>query len=464
MRNIETEKVVRNSKNKYLQTKNSKFKENNIQSVSSNTLKGKTISLKVEYLNINGEGVSTYQNKKVCVEGVLPNEEVLCKVETEKQNFLGCKLLKILKSNPNRILPKCIYSGKCGGCNFDYVDYKTSIEIKKQALKDCFSSLYDGQVDIVKSDNEFNYRNKISLCANKCLLGLKAKRTNEVIKIDKCLITSNKINEILPQISQFIKDLNSFSLKHVVIREIDKSLIITYVFDKVDGKKTQLVKEFSENLNQNQNFEVGVYININKSNHEILGKDWLHIFGIKTQTSVLNDIEFEVHPYSFLQVNNNIRDKIYNYIFENIRNEVVIEGYSGAGIMSCMLAKKAKQVFSVEINTQSYLNAEKTKHKNKVTNLININDSCQNVLPNLVQEYPNSIFLIDPPRSGCDQKTLQALKESEIKKIIYISCNPYTLKQNIGFLKDSYKIDSLKMFDMFPQTFHMETVAILSKK
>ena len=462
--------MKKNKKQKDIETSISKNNEITKQksnpdlSKKDDSLLGKSICVKIDSLNINGEGVSTYQDKKVCVNGVLVNEEVLCEVVSEKPTFLGCKLLQVLKPSSTRITPKCKYSQLCGGCNLDYVDYKTALEIKRNILKNYFLDYYNGQVDLVESDNQFNYRNKVSFCVKNSILGLKTQGTNNVIKIDKCLLASNRINDVISYIEEFVKKINSFSLKHVVVRDINNSIMFTFVFDKIDNKKINIIKEFCQDLNKKANFDFGAYINVNKSNFEILGKEWHHIYGLTIQKDILNNKEYEIHPYSFLQVNNNIRNKIYNYVFDNIKDEVVIEGYSGAGIMSCMLAEKAKQVISVEINTKSHLNAEEARLKNNILNLTNINDSCQNILPKLVEKFPDSIFLIDPPRSGCDLHTLEALKNSNIKKIIYISCNPYTLQQNIVYLKEAYKIESLTLFDMFPQTFHMETVAILARK
>ncbi len=165
-----------------------------------------------------------------------------------------------------------------------------------------------------------------------------------------------------------------------------------------------------------------------------------------------------------MQVNDDVKNNLYNEVLNNIHSSnVVIEGYSGAGLLSALISTKAQKVFAVEINKHATQDANNVKQQNSLSNLQNINGDCSIVLPKLIEKYPNAVFVIDPARNGCDKKTLQAVKNSNIKKIIYISCNPYTLKQNIVFLGDSYKITKLQLFDMFPQTFHIETLAVIEK-
>jgi 23S rRNA (uracil1939-C5)-methyltransferase len=165
-----------------------------------------------------------------------------------------------------------------------------------------------------------------------------------------------------------------------------------------------------------------------------------------------------------LSLIDDVRNDIYNVVLQNVDNREVIEGYSGAGLLSAIIAKKAKKVFAVEINKNATKDADYLKKINNLTNLQNINGDCSKVLPELAKQNPNAIFLIDPPRSGCDQNTLKAIKENNTSKVIYISCNPYTLKQNLKFLSDIYNIDSIQIFDMFPNTSNIESLAFLSKK
>ena len=123
--------------------------------------------------------------------------------------------------------------------------------------------------------------------------------------------------------------------------------------------------------------------------------------------------------------------RLYKTVQNEIKDEVVIEGYSGAGLLSGILCKTAKHVIGVEINKNATKNANKLKEANALSNLQNINGDCKNVLPVLAKQYKNAVFVVDPPRSGCDQNTLQAIIDNNISKVVYVSCNPYTLKQNI---------------------------------
>ena len=435
----------------------------NTNNLQLKDLLNKQITVKINSININGEGVSEYNNKKVCVDGVLPQEEVLCEVESQKASFLGCKKIKLINKNKNRVVPKCKYSGVCGGCNLDFVDYKNAASLKIQIIQDYFTDLYDGQVDFVQSNFDLGYRNKIAFFVFDNKLGLKQKASNKIVEIDKCLIASKKINNIVDSLKESLKYIKSKSLTHIVVRDVENTLIVSYVFKNYEEKSVSKLKQFVlTNFSCSQNI-MGFYVNINNKPSQILGDVWYHIFGLEYNLLKFEDKTIYIHPQSFLQVNEYIMKKIYKDILLEVENNLVVEGYSGVGIMSTMLTNKAKKVYSVEIDHQSYLSAEKNKKDNKIDNLININDSCHNVLPKLVKQNPNSVFLIDPPRSGCDKQTLDALNDSGIKKIIYISCNPYTLKQNLVYLKNNYKIQKLTVYDMFPNTSHVETVAILKR-
>ena len=197
--------------------------------------------------------------------------------------------------------------------------------------------------------------------------------------------------------------------------------------------------------------------------HIILSDKWQHLFGLKYLEDEFEGIKYNIHPYSFLQVNNKVKNDIYKYVLQKIDNQIVIEGYSGAGLLSAILSKKAKKVIGVEINKNATKDADNIKNLNNINNLENINGDCKSVLPDLAKKYSNAVFVIDPPRSGCDEKTLTAIKENNINKVVYISCNPYTLKQNVKFLSDKYKITDFEIFDMFPQTSNVESVICLEK-
>ena len=189
-----------------------------------------------------------------------------------------------------------------------------------------------------------------------------------------------------------------------------------------------------------------------------------NICGLKELKSTFKGLTFYIKPYSFMQINDEMRDKLYQKVAQKMDGGVVVEGFSGAGLLSAILSKNSKWVYSIEINSSANLDAEKTKNANKIVNLTNICGDIRVELPKIIEEHKDATFVIDPPRSGVDNGTLDLLKQCKVKRIIYISCNPYTLKQNLVYLKDVYEITDFEIFDLFPQTFDIESLVELKLK
>ncbi len=419
------------------------------------------MKIKIEGLNINGEGFCNLDKTKICVKNVLPNEVVEVESVIKKNNFIGARLNNVEKSSPYRIKEKCKFCGNCGGCDFMFVNYDKGLEIKKQVIARYFKDLYNGDIIIHKSKKEFFYRNKVSFYVENDKIGLLGLKSKNIVEIDKCIVSKEGINRVLKISRDYLKAIKNISIHHIVVRELGSGIIIVLVSDK-KPKDIKLIlnslkKEFGENF--------GLYINYNcKNSKDILSDKFEFIYGQKYLQSVVNGIICFTKPYSFMQINDDVRNEMYESVKDEIKGESVIEGYSGAGILSCIMAKVAKKVVSIEINKTATQDAEKTRKENNITNLENINGDCSKILPQIISKNKDAIFVIDPPRSGCSKNILEKLKENQVKKIIYISCNPYTLKQNLVYLKESFKIDKFEIFDIFPQTFEIESMVILKSK
>lgn len=421
-----------------------------------------TKQIRIEFININGEGICNQDNIKYCVKNVLPQEDVTIKKTYEKNNFVSGEVVSINSPSKLRISPPCPYYNKCGGCNFQFVKSDDGLNIKKQILSSYFSSIYNGDISIFPSKNCYNYRNKASFFVSGKKVGFQKENSNEVVEIDNCLLLNPIINKVLIVLKQWIKAYSNSGVTHFVVRVLNSKTSVVVVSKSDVNNLSNLVKGLKNAL-LDGNF--GLYVNKNSSKNKILSENYTHIYGLKQLETNYQNIKYFVHPNAFMQVNDDVKNLLYLSVLDNINsNDIVIEGYSGAGLLSALISKKANKVFAVEINKQASMNAEEVKRQNNLTNLTNVNGDCSIELTKLISKYKNAVFVIDPARSGCDNKTLQAVKNSGVKKIIYISCNPYTLKQNIVFLGDSYKITKMQIFDMFPQTFHMETLVVLERK
>ena len=417
-------------------------------------------NIKINNININGEGVANYDNKKVCVKYVLPQEDVLVESVFEKNNFIKAKLKNIKLVSAYRQKALCPYYTKCGGCDFQHINYDNLLKLKHKTICEYFSDICLRKIEVVKSNKVFNYRNKASFIVKDGVVGFQEEGTNKIVEINKCLIIDDNINDALNVFKNWMYINKNESINHFVVRTLNNNLSITLVVGKKPKNLSYLISKLKEKFDN----RFGLFLNFNKLRDKILSDKWEHVYGLKELQDNFQNIKFFVHPNSFLQVNDNVRDLLYNRVLEIIEGETIIEGYSGVGLLTSILSTKAKKVIAVEINKTATDNANILTKKNGITNVVNINGDCKVEIPKLAKIYPDATFLVDPPRSGCDIDTLNAIKESGVKQVVYISCNPYTLKQNIRFLLDKYKVENLIMFDMFPQTFNCEILAVLSLK
>ena len=213
--------------------------------------------------------------------------------------------------------------------------------------------------------------------------------------------------------------------------------------------------------------EFGIVKNVNKLNNNVIfGNLDLKVYGIQELYFDEFDINYSVNNRSFLQVNNYVKKLIYEKIIDELGGENnVIDAYSGAGLLSSIIAKRAGHVYGVEIIKEATENANNLKSRNKLYNLTNKNGDCAKVIPELAKKLKGDFsIVVDPPRKGLDKKVVEAFIQSKPKKIVYLSCNPATLARDLDLLKEYYNVDFVQPYDMFPQTANVETLVSLSKK
>ncbi|HBB44644.1 MAG TPA: 23S rRNA (uracil(1939)-C(5))-methyltransferase RlmD, partial [Clostridiales bacterium] len=251
-----------------------------------------------------------------------------------------------------------------------------------------------------------------------------------------------------------------------VARFVSDTLLVTVV---INGNKLDDVNLLIDLLKQKFN-KFGLNLNINKQkNNVILSNNFVEVYGENKITLSENGIAYSINNRSFLQINEEIKSEIYGKVFDEIEGGIVIDAYSGAGLLSAMMSKHAKMVYGIEIVKPATELANQIKKQNGISNLQNINGDCSVELPKLVEHLKNESkisIVLDPPRKGCAAKVIGAVKDSKANKILYISCNPSTLARDLNMLVSNgdYTATLIQPYDMFPQTKHVETLAILSLK
>lgn len=443
----------------------------------------------IDNLGANGEGVAIIDNMPIFVPFALPNEKVKIKILKALKNFCYAKLIDIIEPSKDRVEPICPVFSKCGGCQLQHLDYTKQLEFKRQLVANNFKKFANisfNVSDCEPSQNEYGYRNKISLPVGvikkqvdgqiiiENTLGLYAINSNRIVPTNNCAITGDWCNKLVCIALKYLEKsgetpydttMQTGNIRHLVARYIDDSLMLTIVTKTGKIKSPDILIE----MLQRKFDKFSLFVNTNKQNNNvILGEKFKLIYGESTQKLNAFGIDYEISPQSFLQVNFDIQNKIYKLILDNIKNNAeVINAYSGAGLLTAILSQKAKHAYGIEIVNKAHENANKLAIENKIANMTNICADCAVEMPLLAKKLAsdNLTIVLDPPRKGCDENVLKSILEASPKTILYISCNSATLARDVKLLFDSkkYNIDFIKPFDMFPQTRNVETVVKLTK-
>lgn len=392
------------------------------------------IKVKIESYDHAGRGIARYNGKVIFVPNAIINEEVEITIIEEKKSFAIGKIVNIISKSPKRIKPLCPYYLSCGGCSYQHLSHEDELMIKTNNLKNIFKKYLNISLEpkIIKSKNEYNYRNKIDLKVENYDFGYYSESSQKFIKINKCLLAKESINNILNKDIIKIKDGN------IIIRSNynDEIIIKIETKDKYDINIEELIKN---------NKIVGIIVN-DKT-----------IYGEDNYIEIIDNYLFKVNINSFFQVNLDILKEIFNILKKNNYHNV-IDLYCGVGTLGIPIKKD--KLFGIEINKDSIQNALINNKMNKQNNYYMLGDS------STIEKINEKIdtIIVDPPRNGLNKKTLNNILKFKTNNIIYISCNPITLSRDLNILKDEYQIKETYLLDMFPRTKHCESVVILERK
>ncbi len=456
----------------------------------------------VSGIGSNSEGVIKIDNFVCFVPYALTSEKVRFKVLKVNKNIVYGKLIEVLTPAEARVRPRCAVYEKCGGCQLQHLKYSSQLKIKSKTVKDCLYKIAGIDVDVptaVKSNFEYNYRNKLQLPirstdkGNK--IGFFINNSHRIVEIENCPIQEVDTYKIINILKEFIKETNSTCfneetgeglLRHIVIKKVEDHLIFVLVINAETLKNSDKLIELLKN-----NYEkFSLFINVNKiNNNVVLGEKYLKIYGDDCVFIEEFGIKYPVYPQSFMQVNNFVKLKLYSDVLKSLnlnKNTTVIDAYSGAGVMTAMLAKECNKAIGIEIVKEAVDSANILAKNNNLTDkMINYCGDCEELLPKIIKEESNFnkdvSVVLDPPRKGVEGSILSAILQAKPNKIVYVSCSPQSLARDLGILLGTlyydgkelkksenptslYEIAKIQPYDMFPQTKHVESVVCLKKK
>ena len=437
--------------------------------------------VKIEKIVNGGYGLATLEDgKKVFVEGAYPGEVVKVEITKEKKDFSFAKPMYFVEKAPFRRMPACSHFNQCGGCYFMDVSYDKQLEFKREIVKDLFER-YIGFSDVentVASPVEYNYRTKVEFTTafvkGEPIVGFKMRKSHFVVPIRKCLIAPERANLILEKLPKILSAIDvpiyNFRrrkgiLKHVVIRHafsMDQTMVIfvtkTEGFPQAKVLKRLLLREFP--------WIYSVIHVMNSKDSVVLRGPYRTLHGEGIIVEKFDWEEYQIPPTAFFQSNYYIAKKLANFVFEESElsgSEKVLDLYSGVGLFSLRLSSAAKRVVGVESSRVSYKAAVSNSHINERRNTQFVNADVLEFLKGSEDNF--DIVIVDPPRSGMGKEVVSELLKISPRKVIYISCEPSTLVRDVKILTDAgYRLERVVPFDMFPQTFHVETVAVISKE
>lgn len=423
---------------------------------------GKEVIAKIESMAFKGYGITHINGKVLFVPLSVTKDEGLIEIVEEKKTFSIGILKELINPSPLRASPPCNLFGKCGGCQWQHIDYSIQPEMKKEILIDCLRRLGSFQVvplvSIIKSSNPYGYRTRIQLKIKGNKIGFFEMKSHNIVEIDRCLICHPLINQILNIIK---KNLMIFLGANEIEINISPFELKGILIIKNPNLNSTLNERIIKFLKDNPIFKGLV---IEKKDGSILFDDpYLHYKLLFPKNFNKKEIYFRISPGSFYQINLTENQKLVEAVIEFSDlddRQKVIDLYCGIGNFTLPLSNLAKEVIGIEINKISFEDACFNAKNNGLTNCKFINDDVGNVLKTDFLRGAN-LLILDPPRTGC-KRIINEIIRIRPKKIIYVSCEPTTLSRDLkSFTEKGYKLERLSLIDMFPQTYHMEVVALL---
>ena len=398
------------------------------------------MNVKIEKMDDFGRGIAYIDDKVVFVPKTIVDDIVDIKIMIEKKKYSIAKVNEIINPSKLRIPFKCPYFDICGGCSLQNVEYRIELEYKLQKINNLLKkNKIDYQVkDIIKSAKRYNYRNKVSLKIEDNIIGYYEKDTHNIVEINKCFLLNDALNDV-------IDDLPRLSI-------INGSVII-----RSNLKGELLLIIYTDKLNKD-----GIKYLVNK--HRISGivLNDKCIFGSDFLVDKIDDYKFKISYNSFFQVNPYICKELFKIVKDYTKDaNNLIDLYSGVGTLSIVAKENASSVLGVEIIDNAAINAKTNAMLNGVSNISFIASDTNKIISYLEGK---DFVIVDPPRSGLTSKVIEGIKKYQVKNILYVSCDPNTLMRDLNLLLTDYKIIEFKLLDMFPNTYHVESVCVLEHK
>ncbi|HFH6981961.1 TPA: 23S rRNA (uracil(1939)-C(5))-methyltransferase RlmD [Streptococcus agalactiae] len=442
------------------------------------------IPLKIKRMGINGEGIGFYKKTLIFVPGALKGEEVFCQISSVRRNFAEAKLLKINKKSKNRVEPPCSIYKECGGCQIMHLQYDKQLEFKTDVIRQALMKFkpegyenYEIRKTIGMSEPE-HYRAKLQFqvrsFGGNVKAGLYAQGTHRLIDIKDCLVQDSLTQEMINRVAELLgkyklpiyNERKIAGVRTVMIRRAQASGEVQLIFITskrldFDDVVIELVREFPELKT------VAVNINASKTS-DIYGQITEVIWGQESINEEVLDYGFSLSPRAFYQLNPKQTQILYSEAVKALdvkEDDDLIDAYCGVGTIGLAFAGKVKSVRGMDIIPEAIQDAKVNALYMGFTNTHYEAGKAEDIIPRWYSEgFRANALIVDPPRTGLDDKLLNTILKMPPEKMVYVSCNTSTLARDLVTLTKVYHVHYIQSVDMFPHTARTEAVVKLQRK
>ncbi len=457
--------------------------------------KGLQAEVEITDIAFGGRGLVRLDGMAVFVDQTVPGDHVIIRIFRKKKNYAEARMIDLIQSSPFRIIAPCEYSGFCGGCKWQFINYEQQLLYKRQHVLDSLEhigGIRDVTVqDIIPSKLIFGYRNKMEFsCSDRrwllpdeldrvdvdmgFALGLHVPGTfHKVLDTRECLLQPDLGNQLMDEVRTFIRSSDKpvyglrshigfwrfLVLRHSVAHDQWMVNIVT----AEDGRET--VQPLADRLMDRYPKVVSIINNITSRKAGVAVGDVEHtLAGSDIISDKISGFEFEISANSFFQTNTRGAAPLFKTVEKYAGltgTETVLDLYSGTGTIPILLSEHSKAVTGIEIIETAVADAEKNCRKNGISNCRFIMGDIRKCLSQITQRP--DVLIIDPPRAGMHKDVVKQVLELGAGRMVYVSCNPATMARDLQMMQESYRLDEVQPVDMFPHTYHVEAVAKLIK-
>jgi len=458
--------------------------------------KGQQIEAEISGIAFGGKGLVRINGMAIFVDQAVPGDIALIRINRKKKNYAEAHVVELMEASSHRIKPPCVYSGFCGGCKWQFLEYEIQLKYKRQHVQESLQHI--GQLKDVKvhptvpSPQIFGYRNKMEFtCTDRRWLtpdemqqpeidkgfgiGLHVPGTFfKVFDTKRCLLQPDLGNDLLDDVRQFIisSKLPAYGLRshqgfwrflmlrHSVAFDCWMVNIVTAADDR------QVLQPLANGLMQTYPVVTAVVNNITARKAGVTtGESEITMAGDSAIIDKIGSFEFEISANSFFQTNTPGAAKLYDTVkryAELSGSETVLDLYSGTGTIPILLSDNTREVIGLEMAPSAVADAENNCRHNQVENCRFVPGDIRETLPTI--SCRPDVLIIDPPRAGMHKDVAKQVLALLPERIVYVSCNPATLARDLVLLKEAYQVQEVQPVDLFPHTYHIESVAKLVKK